>query len=183
MGLIMLSSGCVTTGSQYNSGQNGPVDCKDFPLSSNLKDWKKSGEKSCWIATTNDVQYVGTGYGRFFVSNNEYMISSLQVASGNTMFLHKDLQALLSTFGKVKNEAADWEDLPSIQANGRKYKLQRFDLNKLKHSCIGYVTYGSNLGHGYRGMLYGYSCKPQSQGSMQVQDIQRNLDSLQFEMW
>src|SRR4051794_18650260 len=24
-GLIMLSSGCSTTGSQYNSGQNGPV--------------------------------------------------------------------------------------------------------------------------------------------------------------
>ena len=112
VGLIIVSSGCVTTGSQYNSGQNGPVDCKNFPLNSSLKDWNKSGEKGCWIATINNVQYVGTGYGRFFENKNGYMILNLQVASGNTIFLHRDIHGLLTIFEKVKSEAIDC--LPSI---------------------------------------------------------------------
>jgi hypothetical protein len=116
------------------------VDCKDFPLNSTLKEWKKTGEKSCWVTTINDVRYVGTAYGRFFENDSEYMISNLQVAGGNTIFLHNDSRALLTIFSKVKDESSDWEELPAIQANGRKYKLQRFNLYKLNHSCIGYAT-------------------------------------------
>jgi hypothetical protein len=182
-GLIMMSSGCVTTGSQYYSGQNGRVDCNDFPVQSNLQNLWKDGGKNFWVSTASDVKYTGTGFGRFFQNDSSYTIVNLLTADGHTIFLHRDSRALLTDFDTVKTEANEWEELPTIESNNRRYKLQRFSLSKLEHSCIGFATYGSNSSIGYKKILYGYSCKPLSQGILQVNDVQKNLDSLQFSMW
>jgi hypothetical protein len=180
--LVVMCSGCVTTEQSYSSGQDGAVDCKDFRIQSSRDDMKPATEKSCWIATANTVQHVATGYGRHFESGTGFMNTLLYAAGTHTYILHRDTQALLVDFPQVKKEATGWEELPPVEANGRRFKLQKFSLNESKQDCIGYAAYGNSVYNGYNSILSGYSCKFRNQGKMQIPDIQKDLDALRVRM-
>jgi hypothetical protein len=181
--LLIMPAGCATMGTPYSSNQDGPVDCKDFPIQSTRKDLRADHPNSCWVKTTDQVQYVGSSYRRFYQSDYGYNNSLLQVAGTNTVLNHRDTHALANIFNQVNKEGIEWEDLPSINANGRTYKLQKFNLYKAKHDCIAYSTYGGNVGTGYTSIFSGYSCKPQEKGRMEVSDLKKDLDAMTIRMY
>ncbi|UEM22897.1 hypothetical protein JL100_009195 [Skermanella mucosa] len=179
---IFLASGCATTGEPYSSGKSGSVDCDNFRIQSTRSDLKPATEKNCWSGNVDSVEYVATNYARHFESGTGYMNALLQVAGHNTLVVHRETQALLSGFERVRKEGTGWQELPSLESNGRKYRLSKFSLARSMHDCIGYSAFGNSFEHGYRSILFGYSCKLPQQGRMQVEDLQKDLDGLQVRM-
>lgn len=177
--LLLMTAGCESMGSQYSSNYDGSVDCKDFPIQSSRKDLRADNVNSCWLKTSDQVQYVGRSYRRYYQSNSGYMNALLQDAGTNTVLLHRDTRALANVFHQVSKEGSEWEDLPSIEANGRTYKLKSFQLAKAKHDCIAYSTYGGNIGSGYNSVFYGYSCQPH----IQAADLKKDLDAITVKMY
>ncbi|UEM05488.1 hypothetical protein JL101_008625 [Skermanella rosea] len=182
VGAVLLVSGCATTGESYTSGKSGPMDCKDFRIQSARGDLKPAREKDCWSGNVGSVEHVGTRYGRYFETSTGYMNTMLDVAGHGTLINHRELQALLTGLNRVKMEGAGWEELPPLEANGRRYRLMKFSLAASHHDCIGFSAFGDSVQHGYRSSLFGYSCKLPKQGSMQVQDLQKDLDALRVRL-
>jgi hypothetical protein len=173
-------SGCATTGRQYSSGENGPIDCKDFPITSDRKDLKPDHEKSCSIFTPGEVELTATAYIRSFESNTGFMNVLLQRAGIKTYVKHRDVQALVSSFDLVRNKGVNWEALPPIDVNGRTYKLQKFSLNQEPLDCIGFANYGNSVDVGYRSILQGFSCKYLQLGKINISDLKKDLEALRF---
>jgi hypothetical protein len=178
IGILLICAGCQTSEGQYSSGQSGPLDCANFRIQSVRSDLKPDQEKSCWISTTPNIEHVATGYGRAFETNSSYMIVLLHIAGTNTLIRHREPQAILRDIGVVKNEAADWEEMPAVTVNDKTYKLSKFSLDKQNQSCIGFVNYGNSVQVGYRSIIYGYSCMPSKNGKMPEAAIVKDLEAL-----
>src|SRR4051812_37197727 len=144
IGLAVTCSGCGIAGSQYYSGQNGPVDCASFPIQSERNNLLSDNDKSCIVQTANEVQYAGTAYIRSFkykVSDSEkigYTNVVLQVALINTIIRPQPIQTLLAGFDQVKRKSSEWEKIAPVTSNGRVYELHRFHLSEFGNSCIGF---------------------------------------------
>jgi len=164
----------------YNSGQVGPVDCKDFRIQSVREDLKPPAEKSCIITRSNEVQVNGSGYIRTFVADSSYMLVILETlsATGHYVLSHTETQSALLWLEAVKTQAVDWQDLPALEINGGTYRLARFRLSKFNQDCIGFLTFGAVRAQGYESRTFGYSCKKSGKGKMDISDIRKDLEGL-----
>jgi hypothetical protein len=184
----MALCGCAANGSHYYSGEDGPVDCKNFPIQSERPNLLSNNTERCIRQTADDVQYSATAYiRRFQYSIGEggkigHMNVVYQVALGDTFLKRTSLQALLSSIDPVRTEAADWEKLSPTTASGREYELQRFHLSNFGNSCIGFVSYENTFSIGYKSMIFGYSCIPRTKGVMKTSDVQTDLDGLRMDL-
>jgi hypothetical protein len=164
----------------YNSGQVGPVPCQDFRIQSVREDVKPPTEKSCVIARASEVQITGSGYVRSFTTDSSYMFAILETLSesGHYVLPHIETQSALLRLNDIKTQATDWQDLPAIQVNGRSYRLARFRLSKFDQDCIGFLTFGGVRAQGYTSRTFGYSCKLDGKGKMEISDIRKDLEGL-----
>ncbi|EWY40725.1 hypothetical protein N825_32885 [Skermanella stibiiresistens SB22] len=177
-----LPAGCVSAERQYSSGENGPVDCGNFPIKSSRQDLKPDDGKTCFIVTDTNIQAVGTGYLRRFSRDGSVMIASLEVAGLHTYIVRKNVRELLSVFPEVKNTGVNWVEQPSMEVGDQKYETQKFSLNQQFHTCMGFSTYGNTAFLGYARGFYGYSCKHGSKGVISADDLRRDLEALDFRM-
>jgi hypothetical protein len=177
---LLLLAACAASEPGYNSGQVGPVDCKDFRIQSVREDLKPPTEKSCIIARSNEVQINGSGYIRTFVADSSYMLVILETLStaGHYVLPHTETQGTLLRLEAVKTQATDWQDLPALEINGYTYRLARFRLSKFDQDCIGFLTFGGVRAQGYVSRTFGYSCKKSGNGKMDISDIRKDLEGL-----
>jgi hypothetical protein len=177
---ILLLTACATTEPGYNSGQVGPVDCKNFRIQSTREDMHPPKERSCIIARSDDAQITGSGYIRFFEADSSNMMVVLETLSstGHFVLTHAEIQGALARLELIKDQAVDWQDLPAIESNGHTYKLSRFRLNKSNRECIGFLTQGLVRAQGYQSRTFGFSCKRAGKGKLEITDIRKDLDGL-----
>jgi hypothetical protein len=177
---ILLLAACAATEPGYNSGQVGPVDCKNFRIQSVREDLHPPNEKNCVIARSGDAQITGSGYIRFFEADNSYMMVLLETISPASRFVlsHVETQGALSHLALIKDQAVDWQDLPALESNGHTYKLSRFRLSKFNQECIGFLTQGLVRAQGYQSRTSGFSCKQAGKGKLEITDIRKDLDGL-----
>jgi hypothetical protein len=177
---ILLLAACATTEQGYNSGQAGPVDCKNFRIQSVREDLHPPNDKSCIIVRSDDVQVTGSGYIRFFEADSSNMVAMLETISstGHFVLSHVEIQGALMPLDLIKSQAVDWQDLPAIESNGHTYKLSRFRLSKANRECIGFLTQGLVRAQGYQSRTSGFSCKRAGKGKLEITDIRKDLDGL-----
>lgn len=177
---IFLLTACTITEPGYNSGQAGPVDCKNFRIQGTREDLRPPNEKSCIIGRSDDAQVTGSGYIRFFEADNSYMMVLLETISstGHFVLSHVELQGALAQIDLIKDQAVEWQDLPPLESNGHTYKLSRFRLSKVNQECIGFLTQGLVRAQGYQSRTSGFSCKRAGKGKLEITDIRKDLDGL-----
>jgi hypothetical protein len=182
--VILLLSACAMMEPGYNTGQVGPVPCENFRIQSVREDVKPPTEKSCVISRSSEVQVTGSGYMRTFATDSSYMFAILETLSesGHYVLSHIETQGALSRIDDIRTQATDWQDLPTLEANGRSYKLSKFRLSKYDQDCIGFLTFGSVRAQGYTSRTFGYSCKRAGKGEMEISDIRKDLEGLRVQI-